>query len=244
MTTPQTLTETLHDVELFSLLSPTQLSQVAARSRLVRLGAGEILFSQGGRADCFFYLVAGQLKLYRLSTDGQEKIIEVIEAGTTFAETRVFLENPRYHLSCAALTESEVVGIDSRNFRSVLHESPETGLLLLRELSQRLDGLIDQIDQLTLQNATARVAGYLLSGLPRGASQYLLRVPKGVLASRVSVRPETLSRILRQLNHAGIASVDSRGRVFVRDLERLRLAAGAVAQRGVRGERRFRPHRG
>jgi CRP-like cAMP-binding protein len=244
MDAPHSLAEILSRVELFARLSPAQLSRVATRSRLVRLGADEILFAQGGRADCFFYLVAGQLKLYRLSPEGQEKIIEVIEPGTTFAETRVFLENPRYHLSCAALTESEVVGIDSRNFRSVLHESPETSLLLLSELSQRLDGLVNQIDQLTLQNASARVCSYLLGGLPRGASQYLLRIPKGVLASRVSVRPETLSRILRQLNHDAIASVDSRGRVYVRDLERLRLAAGAAAQGEVRGERRFRPHRG
>lgn len=244
MTLPQTLAETLKDAELFARLSPSQLAQVAARSRLVRLAADEILFSQGGRADCFFYLVAGQLKLYRLSPEGQEKIIEVIEPGTTFAETRVFLDNPRYHLSCAALGDSEVVGVDSRTFRGVLRESPDTCLLLLGELSQRLDGLINQIDQLTLQNAAARVASYLLNRLPRGASQYLLRVPKGVLASRVSVRPETLSRILRQFSHDGIASVDSHGRVYVHDLARLRQAAGASARDEGRGERRFRPHRG
>lgn len=244
MDAPHSLAETLSHVELFSRLSPAQLAQVAGRSRLVRLATDEILFSQGGRADCFFYLVAGQLKLYRLSPEGQEKIIEVIEPGATFAETRVFLENPRYHLSCAALTDSAVIGIDSRNFRGVLQESPDTCLLLLGELSQRLDGLINQIDQLTLQNATTRVASYLLNGLPRGASQYLLRIPKGVLASRVSVRPETLSRILRQLSHDGVASVDSHGRVYVHDLGRLRLAAGATAQGEGRGERRFRPHRG
>jgi CRP-like cAMP-binding protein len=244
MDAPHSLAETLSQVELFSRFSPAQLSQVAGRSRLVRLDPDEILFSQGGRADCFFYLVAGQVKLYRLSPEGQEKIIEVIESGTTFAETRVFLDNPRYHLSCAALTGSAVVGIDSRNFRAVLQESPETCLRLLAELSQRLDGLINQIDQLTLQNATARVASYLLNGLPRGASQYLLRIPKGVLASRVSVRPETLSRILRQLSHDGVASVDSHGRVYVHDLAGLRLAAGAAAQGEHTNERRFRPHRG
>jgi|PlaIllAssembly_1097288.scaffolds.fasta_scaffold107588_1 CRP-like cAMP-binding protein len=244
MTASQAVVEMLRDAETFARLSPAQLSQVASRARLVRLATDEILFSQGGHADCFFYLVSGQLKLYRLSPEGQEKIIEVIEPGTTFAETRVFLENPRYHLTCSALADSEVIGIDSRNFRAVLRESPDTCLLMLGELSQRLDGLINQIDQLTLQNATTRVAGYVLSRLPRGASQYLLRISKGVLASRVSVRAETLSRILRQLSHDGIVSVDSHGRVYVHDLEKLRKAAGAREQGEARGEKRFRPHRG
>jgi len=243
MATSKTLAEILQDAELFAHLSPAQLSRVAARSRLVRLAADEILFSHGGRADCFFYLIEGQLKLYRLSPEGHEKVIEIIEPGTTFAETRVFLESPRYHLSCAALADSEVVGIDSRNFRAVLRESPDTCLQLLGELSQRLDGLVNQIDQLTLQNASARVASYLLHNLPQGASQYLLRTSKGVLASRVSVRPETLSRILRQLAHDGVATVDSHGRVYVHDLDGLRALAGTLGQRETRGERRFRPHR-
>lgn len=243
MTTPPSIAQTLEAVELFARLSPEQLARVAARSRLVRLAAEEILFSHGGRADCFFYLVAGQLKLYRLSPEGQEKIIEVIEPGTTFAETRMFLDSPHYHVSCAALTDSEVVGIDSRNFRAVLRESPDTCLLLLSEFSERLDGLINQIDQLTLQNATARVASYLLSGLPNGTTQYLLRTSKGVLASRVSVRPETLSRILRQLAHNGVATVDSHGRVYVHDLEGLRELAGGGGRPRPRGEIRFRPHR-
>jgi CRP-like cAMP-binding protein len=126
----------------------------------------------------------------------------------------------------------------------VLRESPDTCLLLLGELSGRLDGLINQIDQLTLQNATARVVSYLLSNLPQGARQYLLRTAKGVLASRVSVRPETLSRILRQLAHDGVATVDSHGRVYVHDLEGLRALAGPDSQRESWSERRFRPHRG
>lgn len=242
MPSVQTLTETLRDAEIFARLSPEQLSKVAAKARAIRLAADETLFSQGGPADCFFYLVAGQLKLYRLSPEGHEKVIEVIEPGTTFAETRVFLENPKYHVSCAALADSEIIGIDSRNFRAVLRESPESCLVLLGELSQRLDGLINQIDQLTLQNATARVASYLLHHLPRGASHYLLRTTKGILASRVSVRAETLSRILRQFSHDGVVSVDSHGRVQVHDLEALRRAAGG-SDDGARGDRRLRPHR-
>lgn len=243
MSAPQSIAELLKAADLFADLSPEQIARVASKSRIVRLATEEILFSHGGRADCFFYLVAGQLKLYRLSPEGQEKIFEVIEPGTTFAETRVGLDSPRYHVSCAALTDSEVVGIDSRNFRAVLRDSPDTCLRLLRELSERLEGMVDQIDQLTLRNATARVASYLLCNLPHGASQYVLRTSKGVLASRTSVRPETLSRILRQLAYDGVATVDSRGRVHVHDTARLRALAGSTADPPTSAEGRFRPHR-
>ena len=144
MPSVQTLTETLRDAEIFARLSPEQLSKVAAKARAIRLAADETLFSQGGPADCFFYLVAGQLKLYRLSPEGHEKVIEVIEPGTTFAETRVFLENPKYHVSCAALADSEIIGIDSRNFRAVLREPPESCRVRPAEPSRPLEGLITQ----------------------------------------------------------------------------------------------------
>lgn len=155
-------------------------------------------------------------------------IIEVLEPGATFGETRVFLEDPRFHVSCNALVDSEVVAIEAENFRTVLSQSVDTCLVLLRKLSRHAETLVDEVERLALQNGTSRVAGYLLGQLPPGRNEYVLKVPKGVLATRLAIRAETLSRILKQLSAEGIVSVTSRNIVRVHSREKLqRLVNGA-----------------
>ncbi len=224
------LVETLKHAAIFAGLAVDQLAAVARRSRVVRLAAGERLFAHGSPAEAFFLLVRGQLKLYRTSPDGNEIILEVLEPGTTFGETRIFLEHPRYHLSCDALVDSEVIAIDARAFLAVLNQSVETCLLLLRRISERAEHLVDEIDRLALQSSTCRVAGYLLGQLPPGRNEYLLKVPKGVLATRLAIRAETLSRILKHLAEERIVSVSGQNIVHVHSREKLQRLALQAAQ--------------
>lgn len=84
---------------------------------------------------------------------------------------------------------------------------------MLGGVSKRLHGAIQDIEQLTLQNASMRVIQLLLQSAPDGeGNQYSLdlETPKQVLASRLSVRPETFSRILQQLSRKELISVQGR----------------------------------
>jgi CRP-like cAMP-binding protein len=119
----------------------------------------------------------------------------------------VFLEDPHFHLNCAALADAEVAAVDLPAFLALLHESVDTCLLLLRQLSEQAERRVDDIDQLALHSGSCRVAGYLLGQLPPRRNEYLLKVPKGVLANRLAIRAETLSRILKQLSKEGILSI-------------------------------------
>jgi CRP-like cAMP-binding protein len=226
------LAESLKRAAIFAHLSADQLAAVARRSHAVKLAAGQPLFTRGSPAEAFFLLLRGQIKLYRTSPEGHEVIIEVLEPGATFGETRVFLENPRFHVSCNALVDSEVVAIEAENFRTVLSQSVDTCLVLLRNLSRHAETLVDEVERLALQNGISRVAGYLLGQLPPGRNEYVLKVPKGVLATRLAIRGETLSRILKQLAGEGIVSVSGQNIVHVHSrekLQRLALQAGRLA---------------
>jgi CRP-like cAMP-binding protein len=239
----ETLISELKQAYLFVHLSSEQLTRVAAKARRVQLAEGKVLFSQGDPADRFFLLSTGRLKLYRLSSDGNEKVIEIINEGNTFAEALMFLERARYPVGCAALADCELIAIDTRDFNDMLRGSVDTCLLLLGELSQRLRGLISEIDRLSLQSATCRVAGYLLHRLPEGREQLALEVPKGVLASRLSVKPETFSRIIKHLSDSGVVTVHG-GTVRVNDREALRREAEGYEAASGDADSPFRPHRG
>ena len=192
---------------LLSDLSSTQLERVARHAAHVKLDEGQLLFRQGTPADRFYLVLKGQVRLFRLSPDGAEKVIEIVAPGQTFAEALMFLRAPRYPVCAAALCRADLIGIDAHDFARMLHESVDTCFLLLATLSRRLRGLIGEIDNLTLHTATSRVARYLLMKLPSKHRSLELDVRKGVLASRLSVKPETFSRVIRHLSEHDIIEV-------------------------------------
>ncbi|HYE37157.1 Crp/Fnr family transcriptional regulator [Methylocaldum sp.] len=213
---------------LFAELEEPQLTQVIAAASVVRLEPGDELFSHGQRANRFFILETGAIQLSRLSAAGEEKVIELIQPRQSFAEAVMFMEGNLYPVSARAIVPSELWGFDMKMFRTVLQTSPAVCFRLLGRMSQRLHQLLQEIDELTLQNATMRVAQHLLRSAPdRNCASYAVQweTPKQVLASRLSVRPETFSRILQQLVQAGMIQVHGKT-VEVLDATRLRNWAG------------------
>ncbi|MES9844410.1 MAG: cyclic nucleotide-binding domain-containing protein, partial [Candidatus Sedimenticola sp. 6PFRAG5] len=88
---------------IFSRLSDEQLDRVMRHAVRIRLEEGESLFEQEEKAERFYLMVSGQIKLYRLSPAGNEKVVEVVTPGGTFAEALMFLERPFYPVGAQAL---------------------------------------------------------------------------------------------------------------------------------------------
>ena len=214
---------------LFARLDEDQLDRVSRLSARVRLQDGESLFEQGDPAERFYLVLNGHIKLYRLSPAGNEKVIEVVTPGSTFAEALMFLERPHYPVGGQALGPAEVISVDARDFADMLKESVETCFLLLGDMSQRLRGLLREIDELSLHSATCRVAAYLVNLMPEGRETFELPIPKQVLASRLSVKPETFSRIIKTLSDQSIIQVHG-SRVEVLSPDGLKQAADVCAQ--------------
>lgn len=218
---------------LFSSLSDDHLAKVLETSHTLNLEDAQPLFETGDPAERFFLVVRGQIKLFRLSAEGNEKIIDIIQPGNTFAEALMFLEQPAYPVSAMALGGAQVVSFDNQRFLGVLRGSVDTCFRVLGTMSQRLRGLIKEIDDLTLQSATSRVCSMLLRHMQRANSeQFTLHAPKGALASRLSVKPETFSRILGNLSNKGIIQVKS-NRVKVLDIGKLQELAHLESMIGL-----------
>lgn len=217
----QEIIEALKCSHLFSSLTDLQLDRVYRHSRIVELEDGQLLFSQGENVVCFYLVLSGKIKLYRVSPDGQEKIIEIVPAGEVFAEALMFMDQPYYPVSAAALSNTVVVGIEARDFKAMLWDSVDTCLLLLGDMSFRLRKLIHEIDTLTLHSGTCRVASYLLQHAPDDQECFDLDVAKSVIAARLSVKPETFSRIIKNLREQGIISIDG-NKITIHDRKALR----------------------
>lgn len=211
----------LEKSHLFSKLTEFQLDRVCDSCKLVKLDEGERLFAQGDEVAYFYLVLGGKIKLYRVSPDGHEKIIEIVSQGQTFAEALMFMDEPHYPVNSTALESTEVIAVDARKFKSMLWDSVDTCLLLLGEMSLRLHKLIHEIDTLTLHSGTCRVASYLLEQAPQGQACFDLDIAKSVIAARLSIKPETLSRIIKNLRQQRIISIDG-NQITIHDRQALK----------------------
>lgn len=213
--------DALKQSHLFSRLTDIQLDRVYRHSQVTELDEGQLLFSQGEDVTSFYLVLSGKIKLFRVSPDGQEKIIEIVPQGGLFAEALMFMDQPNYPVSSAALTRAVVIGIDAKDFKAMLWDSVDTCLLLLGDMSFRLRKLVHEIDTLTLHSGTCRVANYLLQHVPDDQQSIELEIAKSVIAARLSVKPETFSRIIKNLRGQGILTIDG-NKVTIHDREALK----------------------
>ena len=229
------LAAVVRGMALFESLRPDQLERVVAAAHPVRLREGQRLFDHRQPARRFFHLLDGQIKLFRTSPGGGEKVIEIVHPGETFAQAVMFMPaDDGYPVNAEAIDPSALLAFDVAAVHGVLRESVDTCLRMLASLSHRLRQQVDEIEKLTLQPASRRLAAYLVEQLPREvllSPEIHLTAPKNVIASRLGIQPETFSRIVARLVKDGLIHVRGRDVVLL-DVEGLRERAG------VRGEAR------
>ena len=197
----------------FKHLSTENQERLMSHSHEQQCQAGELLIRQGQPAERFFLVLKGRVKLYRISADGQEKVVEIIQAGQTFAEAVMFMQRSEYPVCAETLEAVQLISFPNRLMLTLLQENPQACLHLLGHMSMRLHQRLGELETLTLQNATQRFALYLIQQLEDRAQETVdieLPLPKRLIAARLSMQPETLSRIMARLNQEGL--IEMRGR--------------------------------
>ncbi len=193
----------LDDAQFEDLLKGIHLHTYAPNDHLFRFGE---------TSDRFYLLYSGQVKLYRVSVDGQEKVLEIIQPGGSFAEAIMFMEKQLYPANAQTLKASEIISVNTQLFRSLLRSSPNACFRMMANLSMRLHRRLNEIETLTLQNATYRVIRYLIMLLPSHDDNQAIKLPasKRLIASQLAIQPETFSRILHKLQEEGIIKIVGR----------------------------------
>ena len=209
---------------LFSGLDDEPLGEILSRTRFVTLEENDMLFEQQQAAREIFLLRSGQIKLALISPEGHEKVIDLISPGGSFAEAILFAGRPVYPVTATALLRSQVWGIDAATYEGILRQSNDACFAIMAQMSRRLHWQIAEIDRLTLHNAAFRVVAYLLDQLPGthlASAEIRLDTPKHVIASRLSITPETLSRTFAKLSRDGYIDIADNS-IRVNDIEKLR----------------------
>ncbi len=200
--------EALRLCPLFADLDRGILAPLASRATHVSLRRGELLFNHGDRADSFYIVISGTLKVYRIAPDGREQVLHLFGSGEVCGEVPVF-EGSDYPASAAAASPCSLLRIPAAPFLEMCHAHPEMPIKMLAALSRRLRRFADLVDDLSLKSVEDRLMAYLEElSEEQGSCSITLPYSKATLAARLGTIPETLSRSLKKLETAGNLEVE------------------------------------
>ncbi len=215
--------EALRRSYLFSGLQDDEYLEAIGHAAPVHLAPGQLLFSQGDSVQAFYWVAEGIMKLFRASPQGDEKVIELVGANRLFAEAVLFMGG-QYPVNAAAQTPVRLVAINGREFKAWLAQDASRCFKLMAGMSARMHKLVNEIDRLTLMKGADRLLQYLLDHSDpdeTGRQKVELEAPKQIIASRIGVKPETLSRLLHKLSDQGCIEIQGQT-LYMSDPEKLR----------------------
>ncbi len=182
---------------------------------------GSIIYHQGDKARCFYYLKKGRVKVVMTSADGMEKTLSTASAGEILGEAAFFDKMPRIS-SAYALTNIEVVSVDEAKLLSLIKDNPKLALELLEIQATRIRQLSSQIDAITFMKADGRIASLLL----RSASSNIVNYTHEEIAGIVGVSRVTVSKILNRFKREGLLKTDYGKIVLINTVELKRISQG------------------
>lgn len=210
---------------LFSALPPAALDALLAQSELHARPRRTTLFEQDERASAFYLVLDGWVKLFRMTAGGDEAVVGVFTRGDCIAEVPC-LTGGVYPVNGETVTDARLLAVPAQGLVELVRTNPEAGLTMLGSIALHLRRLVDQIEELKACTGPQRLANFLVSLAPVSEGPCTIALPyeKLLIAGKLGMKPESLSRALQRLQVVGVRINQSS--VAVSDVARLAEFAG------------------
>ena len=196
--------ELLQSVALFWDLSEEELGYISEKMISRHYEPGKFIFLEDSEGEQCFFVVQGSVKVTRLSKDGREVILAMLNEGEFFGEMAL-LDGESRSANVIALEQTEVLTLNRDDFLVVLHDYPQIAIQLLKEMAHRLRKSDRQIASLSLSDAEKRIALCIIrfaveQGVIRRGQVNIPRVPiQQDIANMAGTSRETVSRAINLL---------------------------------------------
>jgi len=201
----------IEEVSLFKGLPEKQLEEVRKIAVEKKFRKSERIFSEGDTGNGFYIVAEGRVKIYKVSTEGKEQILHILDSGEPFGEVPVFA-GKQFPAHAEAIANSRLFFFPRTAFIELIKRNPALALNMLGTLSIRLRQFTHQVENLSLKEVPGRLAAHLilLTGNQENRESITLNISKGQLASLLGTIPETLSRIFTKMSTQKLIEVDGR----------------------------------
>ncbi len=186
---------------------------------------GGFIFFPGDPSDSVYFLASGRVKISRLSSDGKEFVLDLVEPGEIFGETGALDGEPREAIA-NLLEPSTLLSVPAPEFRRLLRASPALLMRLAESLAHRRKRLEKRLVDVAHGSASRRLSGLLLQlGGRYGVSDargLLLRVKlsQSALGSFIGVSRELVNHAMSDLRRQGVVDL-AEGHIIIRKPEAL-----------------------
>lgn len=211
----------LASLPMFRRTARPQLAELARRSSARLVPAGEPIVRRGERVPGLMVVRYGLAKL--AVTGDSERVIRLVGPGETFGEAALFLDQP-LPVDVTAVADTSLLIVPAAPLLALFDSDPRFARGLLAAVCQRLQLLVADFESATVHGARERLAAYLFSLAGPSPGTALLPTAKSIIAARLGMTKETLSRLLRLLSDEGLIAVAGRE---IRIVDAARLGAAA-----------------
>ncbi|QWR77937.1 Crp/Fnr family transcriptional regulator [Candidatus Magnetomonas plexicatena] len=211
----------LKDVPIFEGLTVSELKEIEPYIQFISLRKKEAVFNEGDKSDWFYIVAAGKVKITKLSQDGKELILEIVQDGELFGALAVFRGFP-YPANAIAMENAKVVRILRKNLFRILDRFPILMFKITSIIGDRMKNSHETLKNIALERVESRIASLLikLSDKSPTPGQIDIKLTKQDIAEMVGTTVETSIRTLSKFKKEGLIT-DKKGLHVITDKEGL-----------------------
>jgi CRP/FNR family transcriptional regulator len=186
---------------------PSVRTEIRLPGRSRHFPRGTVLFQEGDKAEAFFRIDRGEIRVSKVDDQGRQLEVARIGAGDFLGEAVAFLGG-RFPFIAEAASDADATVFAAREVLDAIGRDPAAAKFFIELLARKCSILSRRVESLGLETVRQRLARYLL-GHCGGGGGCLIRLPvkKGELAAQLGTIPETLSRNLKHLQEEGLIEV-------------------------------------
>jgi CRP/FNR family transcriptional regulator len=197
---------TLRGNEYFDDLPEAMLKEITAHMRLCEYQRGDVLFWEGDPCEGLYIVSQGSAKIFRLSPQGRQYIVRILQEGDTFAEVPAFDGAPN-PTNVEALEDCSVWVIDAELLRVLIVAHPQFAQKVLANFGRMLRGMVYKVSEMAFYQVTHRLARLIAE---MSEEKSLPHWTQEQLAARLGTVREVVSRSLRELERSGAIKIEDR----------------------------------
>jgi CRP/FNR family transcriptional regulator len=200
------------------------LNRIQESAVVKHFKANEAISWQADACEFVYFILKGEVEIYRLSPAGREQILDRLGQGSCFNLVPVFMENASNQANARALSTCQLLALGTSEFTRILKEYPDFALTVMRFLAGRLARMTDLIETLSLYSVRQRVAKFLIDEADALEKENTIRWTQTDMAKRLGTVRDVLGRTLRKFADEGLVRFE-REKIMLLDRQGLEKAA-------------------
>lgn len=211
----------LQKINLFKEMTSEEMGTLDRMTKMESVRKKTPIFFPGDPSQQVYLLKEGRVKISRISEEGREVTIALLEPGEIFGELEVLGDSPRDTLA-EALDDSQICVVNKELFLQMIRSKPEFSFRLTKLIGMRMQKIESRVEDLVFKDVPARLAHLLLDL----AKNYGRETPQGTflqikithqeIANLIGSIRETVSAILGEFKRDGWISFEGRQMTLLR----------------------------